>query len=62
MALALGLTLTACGTRELGFADKISLGKTSLKFDHSGADLHENTLASQLERGRSSSTSGGGAG
>lgn len=61
--------LTACGnqnfgfgTRELGFADKVQLGRNSLQFDQKGAMLTECTLVTQLERGRSSATSGGGAG
>jgi len=60
--VGLGWALSACGTRELSFADRIQLGKNSLQFDQTGAQLTECTLVTQIERGRSSATSGGGAG
>lgn len=61
-AVAVGLGLTSCGTRKLSVVDKIYLNATAMRFDHTGAELAECTLVSQLERGRSSATSGGGAG
>lgn len=57
-----GAALTACGTRKLSIVDKINLGSTAMRFDHEGAELSECTLVAQLERGRSSGTSGGGTG
>lgn len=62
LAVGISLGLTACGTRDLSVVDKIFLNATAMRFDHSGAELAECTLVSQLERGRSSSTSGGGTG
>jgi len=62
LLLGVGWMLSACGTRELGFADRIQLGKNSLQFDQKGAHLTECTLVAQLERGRSSATSAGGTG
>jgi len=62
MGLGAIFALTACGTRELSVVDKIFLTAPVMRFDHSGAELAECTLVSQLERGRSSAAGGGGAG
>lgn len=63
LPIALGaLLLTACGTRELSIVDKIALNSSAMKFDHSGTDLSECGLVSQLERGRSSLSNAGGTG
>lgn len=56
------IALTACGTRKLSVVDKIFLNDTAMRFDHTGAELGECTLVSQLERGRSSGTNAGGTG
>lgn len=56
------IVLTACGTRKLTVVDKIFLNDSAMRFDHTGAELAECTLVSQLERGRSSGTNAGGAG
>lgn len=54
--------LTSCGTRDLSSADRVALSSSSMKFGHTGTELSECGLVSQLERGRSSSSSAGGTG
>lgn len=58
----MALALTACGTRDLSIVDKIALNSSAMKFDHTGAELSECGLVSQLERGRSSISNAGGTG
>ena len=62
LVILAGVALTACGTRELSVVDKINLGATGMRFDQKGAEATECSLVAQLERGRSSASSGGSTG
>lgn len=62
LAIGAFVGLTACGSRDLSVVDKIFLNKAAMRFDHTGTELAECTLVSQLERGRSSAAGGGSAG
>lgn len=62
LAGAFALFLPSCGTRDLSAADRVALSASAMKFGHTGTDLSECGLVSQLERGRSSSSNAGGTG